>query len=90
MHRASPAVASAAAPSQNAFPFNKTPAQHDNRLAPLFLRGAVHVQGWPRWPCASLEAILLLNQKPKETPDPYPWPQDKPEAGVLLTLQTGI
>lgn len=24
------------------------------------------------WPCTSLEAIFLLNQKLKKTPDPYP------------------
>lgn len=45
-------------------------AQCNNHLAPLFLSGAVCVQHWPHWPCIWLEAMLLLNQKPKRTPAP--------------------
>lgn len=56
------------------FPFTRN-AQCNNHLALLFLSGAVCVQHWPHWPCFCLEAILLLNQKPKRTPAPTPDPK---------------
>lgn len=71
------------------FPFTRN-TQCNNHLAPLFLSGAVCVQNRPCWPCIWLEAILLLNQKPKRTPDPYPWPQDVPEAGLILTSPSSL